>query len=249
MSLEQLQLNATYAEPDHCECPRGARQSESGPRAGDYQTASRIKEKPRRQATETRLGRAFGLNNHGPLPCVCARGPLSDCRVLVREGLPARPDPTLGGRCVGHCRWVFGDTASDAGRRPVRREREQYKEKERNERIENARTSLSGSCAGDYQTATTVKEKPRRQTTGTRLRVALGHSERGPRPPVCARDPLNDCRASAPDPRVRASHCTSISQRWRRRRGTCRKGSASDLHRRPQSGGICGTSPRRSAFR
>ena len=88
-------------------------------------------------------------------------------------------------------------------------------EQERLERREHARKSLSGSCAGDYLTATTVKEKPRRQTTGSRLRVALGHDDRGPRPPVCAHDPLNDSRALSHQSLVCASHFTS---NWRHRR-------------------------------
>ena len=92
-------------------------------------------------------------------------------------------------------------------------------EQELLERREHARKSLSGSCAGDYLTATTVKEKPRRQTTGSRLRVALGHDDRGPRPPVCAHDPLNDFRALSHQRLVCASHCTS---NWRHRRRTLR---------------------------
>ena len=67
----------------------------------------------------------------------------------------------------------------------------------------------------DYLSVTTVKEKPRRQTTGTRLRVALGHDDRGPRPPVCAHDPLNDSRALSHQRLVCASHFTS---NWRHRR-------------------------------
>ena len=88
-------------------------------------------------------------------------------------------------------------------------------EQERPERREHARKSLSGSCAGGYLTATTVKEKPRRQTTGTRLRVALGHDDRGPCPPVCAHDPLNDSRACTHQRLVCAPHFTP---NWRHRR-------------------------------
>ena len=78
--------------------------------------------------------------------------------------------------------------------------------KEKRERRPGAWKSLSGSCAGDYLTATTVKEKPRRQTTGTRLRVTIGHDDRGPRPPVCAHGPLNECQAFRSPPFADASH-------------------------------------------
>ncbi len=92
-------------------------------------------------------------------------------------------------------------------------------EQELLERREHARKSLSGSCAGDYHTVTTEKEPPCRQTTGSRLLVALGHDERGPLPNVCAHDPLNDFRALSHQRLVRASHSTCD---WRHRPRTLR---------------------------
>ena len=104
------------------------------------------------------------------------------------------------------------------------------REQERPERREHARKSLSGSCAGDNLTATAVKETPRRrptvvketprrQTTGSRLRVALGHDDREPRPPVDTHGPLNDFRARSHQSLVCVSGLTS---NWRHRRRTCR---------------------------
>ncbi len=63
--------------------------------------------------------------------------------------------------------------------------RKQYKRQVR------AWKSLSGPCAGDDLTASSVKEKPRRQTAGARLRVTFGRCDRGPRPQVCMHGPLN----------------------------------------------------------
>lgn len=83
-------------------------------------------------------------------------------------------------------------------------------EQEQRERRERARKSLSGSCAGDYSTANTVKEKPRRQPTSSRLPMALRHGERGLRPPVCAHGPLNDFRAIRHRTQVRPVHSMSI---------------------------------------
>ena len=146
-------------------------------------------------------------------------------------------------------------------------------EQERPERREHARKSLSGSCAGDNLTATAVKETPRRrptvvketprrQTTGSRLRVALGHDDREPRPPVDTHGPLNDFRARSHQSLVCVSGLTS---NWRHRRRTlCNHsngptlsplaGSIEDVICRP---GVTilgdlrsrGTSRRRTAFR
>ena len=76
----------------------------------------------------------------------------------------------------------------------------------------NGRRPLSGSCDGDYLTVITTKEKPRRQSTGTRLRVALGHGKRGPCPLVCKHDPLNVPRPLEPAVRVPWYYCTSVHQ-------------------------------------
>lgn len=87
----------------------------------------------------------------------------------------------------------------------------EMREQEQRERRERARRSLSGSCAGDYSTANTVKEKPRRQPTSSRLSMALRRGERGLRPPVCAHGPLNDYRALPHLAQVCPVHSTSIS--------------------------------------
>ena len=84
------------------------------------------------------------------------------------------------------------------------------REQEQRERGERARRSLSGSCAGDYSTANTVKEKPRRQPTSSRLPMALRRGDRGLRPPVCAHGPLNDYRALPHQAQVCPVHSTSI---------------------------------------
>lgn len=86
------------------------------------------------------------------------------------------------------------------------------REQEQRERRERARRSLSGSCAGDYSTANTVKEKPRRQPTSSRLPMALRRGDRGLRPPVCAHGPLNDYRALPHPTQVCPVHFTSISR-------------------------------------
>lgn len=202
-----------------------ARISMSGSGARDYLTATTAKqETSRRHPTGTRLRPAFGRDNGGPQ---LAPDPLIDCRAshpvkCSRRTGSSHESPAA---LIGRDRQVIG---SDG-------------EQEHRERTENARKSLSGSCAGDYLTATTVKEKPRRQTTGTRLRVALGHGVRGPRPPVCAHDPLNDCRASV-------FHLTSISRRRSHRCSTFRneRARAAPVQRRSRESG--GTSRRRSAF-
>ena len=125
----------------------------------------------------------------------------------------------------------------------------QAREQENRGRRERARKSLSGSCAGDYLTATTVKEKPRRQPTSSRLPVASSHGERGLRPPVCAHDPLNGSRALTHRTQVCVSHFTSISGSWIVRPRTFRNpinGVASLHHTRSAR---VGTSRRLAAFR
>jgi len=119
---------------------------------------------------------------------------------------------------------------------------------ERRERMDRAWKSLSGSCAGDYLTATTVKEKPRRQTTGSRLRVVIGHDDRGPRPLVCAHGPLNDFQANALGVRIAQSHCTCVSTQCDQRRLTCRNDEpGASASRRYLE--LRGTSGWRAAFR
>ena len=143
-------------------------------------------------------------------------------------------------------------TASSCGGNLMARRRSQSSnarsEQEQRQRDSAARRSLSGSCAGDYPSTTTVKEKPRRQSTGTRLSVALSHGEREPRPPVCAHDPLNDCRASGQRMRVSASHCTSHSGGWRQWRRSLHKPPGSAVRTRSRCRTSRGTSCRLSAF-
>lgn len=131
---------------------------------------------------------------------------------------------------------------------PTGQEREE-KEQEYRERRERARKSLSGSCAGDYLTATTVKEKPRRQPTGSRWHVTSSRDNRGLRPPVCAHDPLNGSRALTHRTQVCASHFTSISTRRIVLSRTFRNrlsGVPDLIQLRPAR---VGTSPRPAAFR
>ena len=119
---------------------------------------------------------------------------------------------------------------------------------ENRKRRSGAWKSLSGSCAGDYLTATTVKEKPRRQTTGTRLRVTIGHDDRGPRPPVCAHGPLNESQAFRSPLLAGSSHSRSSHRRP--------PGGASDFHNDSATRSVVpgvasshsGTSRRRTAF-
>ena len=115
-------------------------------------------------------------------------------------------------------------------------------------RRSGARSSLSGSCAGDYLTATTVKEKPRRQTTGTRLRVTIGHDDRGPRPPVCAHGPLNDIRAISLSPLASASHSRLRRCRLPGAAATFRNTPAARFVVRCRPRSFSGTSHRRTAF-
>ena len=132
--------------------------------------------------------------------------------------------------------------------RPPAKELEGVSREENQERRSGAWKSLSGSCAGDYLTATTVKEKPRRQTTGTRLRVTIGHDDCGPRPPVCAHGPLNERQAFRSPPLAGAPHSRFSHRRL--------PGGASDFHNESTtqsatSRGACsisGTSRRRTAF-
>ncbi len=205
-----------------------ARISMSGSGARDYLTAETVKkEASRRQSTGSRLVLAQCRNNRGPRPDKTVPDPPIDCRAshAVKRGRRNRSGNERPAALVGRDTQVIRSNG----------------EQERRERTENARRSLSGSCAGDYLTATTVKEKPRRQTTGTRLRVALGHGVRGPRPPVCAHDPLNDCRASV-------SHFTSISPLRVRRRSTFRNEDARAASTRNRTREFGGTLRRRSAF-
>ena len=125
----------------------------------------------------------------------------------------------------------------------------QVREQEYRERQERALESLSGSCAGDYLTATTVKEKPRRQPTSSRLPVTACHDERGRRPPVCAHDPLNGSRALTHLIQACVSHGTSISHGWIVDQTTFRNRAldvASLMQPRPAT---VGTSHRHPAFR
>ena len=115
-------------------------------------------------------------------------------------------------------------------------------------RRSGARSSLSGSCAGDYLTATTVKEKPRRQTTGTRLRVTIGHDDRGPRPPVCAHGPLNDIRAISLSPLASSSHSRLRRCRLPGAAATFRNTPAARFVVRCRPRSFSGTSHRRTAF-
>ena len=119
---------------------------------------------------------------------------------------------------------------------------------EQHERRMGARKSLSGSCAGDYLTATSVKEKPRRQTTGARLRVTIGHDQRGPRPPVCAHGPLNDARALPHPPSAGPSHFRIGARRLCGGATTFRNGLPAERAGIQPRGGVTGTSHRRAAF-
>lgn len=179
------------------------RESLSGPCAGDYLTATSSREKPRRQTTGMRLSATLGLSDRGPSPHVCAYGSLNESRTASQAAQPAqtarRSHPGASYVALRH------EPTVRRGGRPSPIIRQARKCRCRREIV---RESLSGSCAGDYLTATTVKEKPRRQTTGSRLRATIGRSERGPCPPVCAHGPLNEFRALTPSLFEGASHFT-----------------------------------------
>ena len=181
-------------EQERLERREHARKSLSGSCAGDYLTDTTVKEKPRRQTTGARLRVAQCHDDRDPCPPICAHDPLNDSRA------------------VSHQRLVCGPHSTSNWRHQARTEKS---EQERPERQEHARKSLSGSCTGDNFTANIEMESPRRQPTGSRLRVALGHDDRGPCPPVCTHDPLNDSRAISHQKPVCGSHSTS---NWRHRR-------------------------------
>ncbi len=108
------------------------------------------------------------------------------------------------------------------------------------------RKSLSGSCEGGYPTATTVKEKPRRHPTGTRLLAAPGCDERGPCLPVCAHDPLNDLRTPASEAWMRWSQGTPVPARWGDFRASTH--NIAPPRRRRRVGAATGTLRRSAAF-
>lgn len=173
------------------------RVSLSGPCAGDYLTATTSREKPRRQTIGMRLSEAIGRSDRGPCPHVCAYGPPNEFRTESQTAKRRHPG-------AAHVALRHEPAVERDGRpSPIIRQARQCRCGK-----EIVRESLSGSCAGDYLTATTVKEKPRRQTTGSRLRATIGRSDRGPCPPVCAHGPLNEFRALAPPLFEGASHFT-----------------------------------------
>ena len=120
-----------------------------------------------------------------------------------------------------------------------------------------ARRSLSGPCVRDYHLPVTVKEKPRRQTNGTRLRVATGHGERGPCPRVSTHGPLNDPRAFRFETSASCRHCTSVPLGHGSFTSSLRNEDYTPEHRKVHqvptlaelASPVLGTLRRRSAFR
>ncbi len=190
------------------------RESLSGPCAGGNPTATTNGEKPRRQTTGMRSRAAIGRCDRGPRPHVSAHGPLNEFRTMSPAAKPRHHGAVHAGLAHEPNAWRDGQSSPVIGQTGKSRCGKAI-----------ARESLSGSCAGDYLTATTVKEKPRRQTAGSRLRATLGRSDCGPCPPVCAHGPLNDSRALFPPLFEGASHCTPREPRQTLGSSTYRNGS------------------------
>ena len=113
--------------------------------------------------------------------------------------------------------------------------KEQRKRPEHACRVCHVWKSLSGPRVGDDLTANVVKETPRRQTTGARLRATSGRSNRGLRPHVCARGPLNDSQTQRLRPATeRRSPCSHPKQEPQPERGRLKRRErarhARDIH-------------------